>query len=265
MGTKLYDLDGNELPEPKICPLTKEELDPICDWDCLYADCRYVDEHSGYYLYGRTYRCSKERKEIIAWHESRVKAAQTYKRLKGSLEAARKINVDEFFDYCNTLDEEMLNGRQRYDRDMVINPYHAQDEKCLIYMFENDEVYEISTAKNPFSFLAARFDKISDETKNCGFSICSVPEYMAEAINVRLHLVRNMDVATILHNDNPVYIKARHIGKYIESAYGWDWLSFKRVRDKHLELTEIVNYDNILYIKQELDEIIMREYPRDKD
>jgi len=38
-------------------------------------------------------------------------------------------------------------------------------------------------------------------------------------------------------------------------------MSFKRVRDKHLEMTEIVNFDNIIYIKQELDEIVRREYP----
>jgi len=77
---------------------------------------------------------------------------------------------------------------------MMINPYHNSEEKCLIYIFENDEVTEISTVDNPYSYISARYEKLQDESRNCAINICAVPEYMAEAINVRLHLQHNMDV-----------------------------------------------------------------------
>ena len=245
--------------ESKICPLNGDNVCGDSCYECIYEDCRNVRKDVRYYLYGHTYRCQKERKEIERWHEKRVEAAKTYKRLNQSLETARKINVGEFFAYCDSLDEEMTKNRQLYNKDMVINPYHDADEKCLIYLFENDEVVEISTVDNPFTYLSTRFDRLRDETKKFAVSCCAVPEYMSEAINVRQHLQYKMDVKAVLHNDNPVYIKARNVAKYIDAAYGWDWLSFKKVRDQHLEMTEIVNFENIIYIKQELDEIICRE------
>ena len=256
----IIEVDEFDDKKPKYCPLTGERVGPECDWDCLIENCNNVDENRRYYLYGHTYRCKREMKEIVKWHENQIKAAETYRKLNKSLETARGINIDYFYEYCDNLDEEMVKSRQKYNRDMMINPYHEPNEKCLIYIFEGDEVIEISVVENPFSFLSARFDRLKDEGGNCAVNICSVPAYMAEAINVRLHLQRNMDVKAILHNDNPVYIKARSVGKYIDAVYGWDWVSFKRVRDRHLEMTEIVNFDNIIYIKQELDEIVRREY-----
>ena len=247
------------LTESKICPLTGDEVCGDSSYACINSDCRNVQNNVRYYLHGHTYRCQRERQEIEDWHEKRVKAAETYKRLNQSLETARRINVDEFFADCDSLDEEMTKSRQPYNKDMVLTPYHDPDEKCLMYLFEDDEVVEISTVDNPFTYLSTRFDRLRDETKRFEVSCCAVPAYMSEAVNVRQHLLHKMDVKAVLHNDNPVYIKARNIGKYIDAAYGWDWLSFKKVRDQHLEMTEIVNYDNIIYIKQELDEIIRRE------
>ena len=258
-----YGYDDSRI-EPKTCPLTGEKVWLENNYICFQSDCSQVSKTQGYYLYGRTYRCKWERHNVVEWHDRQEKAAEVYKRLNQSLETARKIDIDEFYAYCDSLDTEMISGRQRIGRDMMINPYHDSEEKCLIYLFENDEVVEISTVENPFSYISARFEKLQDESRNCAINICAVPAYMAEAINVRLHLQHNMDVKAILHTDNPVYIKARNIGKYIDAAYGWNWLSFKRVRDKHLEMTEIVNYDNIIYIKQELDEIVRREYPKER-
>ena len=257
----IYADDDDYRMKPKICPLTGGRVIPEHhEWDCLVYDCSDVDPEKWSILHGHRYRCEAERVQIEKWHEGRLKAAETYKRLSNSLESSRKINIDEFYEYCNNLDKEMIESRQQYSENMVVNPYHEPGDKCLIYMFEDDEVVEISVVENLFSYLGTRFDRLRSETVKCEMSSCAVPGYMAEAINVRLHLEHKMDVKSILHNDNPVYIKARNMGKYIEAAYGWDWLEFKKVRDRHLEMTEIVNYDNIIYIKQELDEIIRREY-----
>ncbi len=246
--------------KPKICPLTGERVIPeLHDFDCLIYNCSAVAPDRWSLLYGHKYRCEWERTKIEEWHERRVKTAETYKRLSDSLETARKIDIDEFFRYCDDLDKDMVESRQQYSPDMIICPYHAPGDKCLLYLFEDGVLVEISVSDNIFAQLGRRFDRLTSETVKCEISCCDVPGYMADAINVRLHLEHNMDVKAILHHDNPVYIKSKGIAKYIDAAYGWDWLTFNRMRARHLEMTEIPNYDNVIYIKQELDEIIRSE------
>jgi hypothetical protein len=265
MGTVEYDCYGQKII-PKYCPLTGERiLGGDSPNECIYEDCSAVKEDVKYLLYGHAYRCKLEKRSIEVWHEKREKAAALYKRLNQSLTVAQTIDVDKFFAYCDSLDKEMIETRQEYCRDMILNPYHEPDEKCLIYLFEDDRIVEILLGDNPYSLLSNRYDWLTDPSRKIAVNCCSVPTSVADAINVRVHLNHGMDVKAILHADNPVYIKARSIGKYVDAVYGWEWLTWKRVRDRHLELKEIVNYDNILYIKPQLDEIIRREYPPQKD
>ena len=76
---------------------------------------------------------------------------------------------------------------------------------------------------------------------------------------MNFNLRNGFDVKNILHADNPVYLKRRDVGKYIDAAYGWEWMDFQKLRNQYLTMTEIVNFDNIIYIKQELDEIVRRD------
>ena len=55
-----------------------------------------------------------------------------------------------------------------------------------------------------------------DTDFDAAINICAVPASIAEAVNVRVRLIRNMDVTSILHHDNPVYIKSRGIAKYVD-------------------------------------------------
>ena len=258
MVVGVYDREKEE----KICPLTGKLVDDSLAYRsyCLFDDCSHVDEDKRYYLHGHAYHCRKEKDLIEKWYEDLLKDAEKYRKLNMSLDIARKIDIDSFFAYCDNLDEIMVKGKQRYNKDMLINPYHGPDEKCLIYLFEDDNVIEISVTENPFSFIGIRrFDRLKNGGDRSAINICAVPAYLADAINVRLHLQYKMDVKSILHDDNPVYIKKKKVGGYINAVYGWDWVTFKKALDMHLEMTEILNYDNILYIKQELDDIVRSE------
>lgn len=82
---------------------------------------------------------------------------------------------------------------------------------------------------------------------------------MIEAIIVCLRIKYHMDVNYILHHDNPVYIKASGIEKYMAAAYGLKPFHIKKMLKKNIEITAINNFGNIIYIKQELDEIIRKE------
>lgn len=255
----MYNKYGDNEYSPKICPLTGETISPEHgDYECLTHNCRNVSKEKWEILYDRKVHCEKERKDVKRVHEERIKKIMETKLLRESLETAKTINVDEFFRYCDIIDEMMINKLQDYSPNMLINPYHAEGEKCLIYLCEGMTVSEISVVDNVFNYLGTRFNKYKEHGMNFSVSCCRVPGYLAEAINVRLHLQYKMDVKSILHNNNPVYIKARSIGKYVKSVYGYEWWEFKNIRNRHLELTEIANYDNVLYIKQEIDEIIRR-------
>lgn len=242
----------------KICPLTESPVDPLYAWQCNEYDCSNIDKDKWSMLYGYKIRCKKERKEIEDLHERQLKTAAEHKRFCDSLEIARSIDIDKFYQYCGQLDKVITDGRQEYTQNMLINPYHKPDEKCLIYRFEGDDVAEISVVDNVFTFLGSRFDKIRSTEIKGAVGCCAVPGYMADAINVNLHLKYKMSVAGILHYDNPVYIRARNVGKYIEHVYGIKWYEYKKMRDTALWMTEIVCYDNVLYLKQEIDELIRR-------
>ena len=49
------------------------------------------------------------------------------------------------------------------------------------------------------------------------------------------------------------------MARYIDATYGWDWVTFEKARKRYGELTAIVNFDNVVYVKQELDEVIEKK------
>lgn len=246
-----------------LCPLDGHRLGPE-EASCFNYDCtgRSLDKY--YMLHGHRCYCEVRRWEIEQWHKKRVESARKYKKMEASQQIASEISIDDFYAYCDDIDKEMIATKQKYVPDMSINPYHAEDERCLVYLFSGDKLVDTGIVTNPFSFLSTRFDKIMDPDFDAAINICAVPASIAEAVNVRVRLIRNMDVTSILHHDNPVYIKSRGIAKYVDAAYGWDWLDFDRMRKRHLEMTEISNFGNVIYLKPELDQIIRREYKTDK-
>ena len=87
-------------------------------------------------------------------------------------------------------------------------------------------------------------------------SSCAVSDYIADAVVVNLRMKHNLDIKNVLHDDNPVYVKKRTMARYIDATYGWDWVTFEKARKRYGELTAIVNFDNVVYVKQELDEVV---------
>lgn len=247
--------DGNDKMD--ICPLTGGIKPP--ENECIYYDCKNVNPEKLSFLYGYKYRCKLEKKQIERWHEKLVKAEETYRKLNDSLEQSRSINIDKFYAYCNELDKKMIENRQVYSFDMLLCPYHDPNDRFLVYLFEDDEVTEISVTDNIMAYMGKRYTWLKNDKVKCEMSCSTIPALLSEAINVRMHLNHKMDVKAILHIDNPVYIKDSGLNKYIDAAYGLTWHEFKKIKDKHLEITEIVNYDKIIYVKQELDVIIRRE------
>lgn len=244
----------------KTCPLTKAPINPAQNysWLCLEIDCDKVKHERWGLLYGQKYRCEVERMKIESFHKRQLKAAEEYRRLNNSLGVARSINLDRFFTFCDELDRIMIQNRQKYSKEMIICPYLDHEKKFLVYRFENDKAVEITYTRNILKCLGTRFEKLNDQID--AVSYFSVPCCMAEAILVCLYIKHNLDAKYILHHDNPVYIKKSGLKKYVDAVYGLTRFDLEKLLAEHLEITEINNHQTIIYIKQELDEIIRREY-----
>ena len=239
-----------------ICPLTNKPITPN-EW-CYYGDydCSdvKVDRYAGY-VGEQGYRCDVERIELTKKYNKERENTE----FNNSIIMARNIDLDHFFYFCNKLDDAMIKNRQEYTMDLKICPFHTPEQRILVYLFEGDEINEISAVDNIFSFLAKNFDILKNQVPKGYVSLCAVPAELAEAISVCLNLKYKKDTKNILKYENPIYIKSRILAKYINAVYGLKWQEFDKIRRKHLEITEIVNFDNILYLKPELDQIIQRE------
>ncbi len=246
--------------EIKICPLTRKTPNFEEDsYDCYELDCSAISSEKWELLHGHRCHCPVERQKIERWFEKQEKVKKEFQRLSGSLDVVRSIDLDEFYQTCAEIDRELIENRQEYNEKLLICPYHEDDEKLLVFLFEHDEVVKISLCENIFSFMSSRFNDFSNKDNQCAISCCSIPAYIAGAVSINLHLKHKLDASKALHYDDPVYISENGMGKYIEAAYGWDWLEFKKIRARHLEMTEIFSGGKAIYIKQELDEIIRRE------
>lgn len=245
------------------CPLTLSRITSVSSYACAVNDCSHISKDKWNILYGCKYHCEKEKEDIERMHEKREKDKRLRQEINDSFDITRGLDHDKFHEICDEIDKEMIEKRQEYNRDMQICPYHEDDEKILMYLFEDDKPAEISIVTNIFTYMAQRYVKLLDRGVKWAISYIAIPEYIADAINVNLHLRYKMNVASILHKDNPVYIKHRDVTKYFETVYGMDWHQFNKLKKEHLEITEITNYDNIIYLKKELDDIVCNEAKRD--
>lgn len=252
-----YDYDYC-LDHPKTCPLTGRKLTVGIDDACYFRyDCNNVDGSPIGTTYGKKFRCGLEKDNIELWYKKELEKKARCIMHNESLETARKIDLEGFYEYCNELDEEMINSRQAYGKDMALCPYHEPQNSCIIYLFKNDELKEIAVSGSPLSFIGKRIEgKNADGNIKYAVSYQEVPEYLAEAISVNQHLKRHWDVKSILHDNNPVYIKSRHAGQYVYDVYGLHQSTFAKLRRENLDLTEISNFENVIMIKQEIDKAV---------
>lgn len=181
------------------------------------------------------------------------------KKWINSLDAARKINIEQFYSDCNQTNDILLANRQEYNREMVIPLYLEQGKKFIVYIMEQDAVKEISVTQNLPLFIGQRLHDIVRKENGMAVSYYPIAECMADTIKTRLHLQHGLHENVIVQIDSPVYVMKRRLKEYIEAAYGIDWKLVRALIKKHYELTEIGNFDFTIYIKQELDQIIRME------
>ena len=250
--------------EVSLCPLTGEILDwhSFGYYKCLQLDCSQVDKLDWKQIYGHAYRCEVEKDEIIdnlkkqqEWEEERAKRKAAMDAIfKGSLENARTIDYTQFIVYCDAVDQRINETIQSYNREIRVDIFRDPEDTHLVYIYRNDEVVDVSITKNICLHVGKWFEKIKGD--RWSLSCCAVSDYIADAVVVNLRMKHNLDIKNVLHDDNPVYVKKRTMARYIDATYGWDWVTFEKARKRYGELTAIVNFDNVVYVKQELDEVV---------
>ncbi len=260
-----YDENGNafdvELLEQryKICPITGLATD---DFTCNELDCSNVKDDKTETLYGREYHCEVEKKHITHEFNRRLQKMMDLlkadQRRSASLDVARNIKLDEFFSFCRDLETFMYQNRQAYNKDFVIIPYRDPEDLFLVFWYEKDTVIDFSVSENIVANVNVRFSKMKE---NPDFTVSHriVPGYLAEAIRIYFCIKYGVDTKNILRDDNPVYVKARNLKKYLDSAYGMSLQEFRTIRQNNPGMTEIVDFDSVIMIKQEIDEAIRRD------
>lgn len=188
-------------------------------------------------------------------------SAEARTKWRNSLVEARKIEADDFFSYCDQLNEKLLESRLEYNPEMTIPVFPGEGKKFIVYVIEENTVKEISLTKNLPQFFGQRLNCFLKNAHGFSISFDYVPELIAETVRIRLCLQHRISdgLAVAIHTDSPVYVSKNRLKEYIEAAYGIEWRIAKSLIKRHYELTEINLFDFTLYIKQELDQIIRLE------
>ncbi len=246
----------------KICPMTGDRA----YYNCECYDCSNVKEDDWHQLsdgaFSVSYRCGHEHEEALRLINAHVKKIESknnaYIRLKKSLAESKNMNPDKFFAYCKEVDDYLLKNAQSYGDDMVIYPYVESGYSFLMYCLKDGVPVEIHVAERLLNVLSKYFTQMMENPK-CQFSYAIIPSELKELVVVNLYLKYNFEIRTQLTYENPIYLKSGHVKSYMEVNYGMTTRDFKRLLSRHPEITEITNFNNIIYLKHEIDEIIRRE------
>ncbi len=244
----------------KICPLTG---DVMASWVCESNDCSNVSFDRYDYVHGMKCYCERDIEEAKKHYEALQNKFQKDKERKEkmleSLRSAKQIDYEQIDDYCKELDKILLRSTLKFDKQLSIMPFVDKDESRLMYLIKDGSVEDIVMTGNVLITLNKWKNKLTDPESDYSFSMLTVPASLTDVVQVNLYIRHKFDAIKILKYDNPVYISKTALAKYIDNVYGWKWCTWKKARERHLELTEIVNGDNLIYIKQEIDEIVRRQ------
>ena len=246
--------------EHKICPLTGEKAE---SWLCERSDCSGVSRDNFTVVHGVECYCAEDRRraniERNVYKEREYKRNLEREKMLSSLQSARQMDYKELDDYCRGLNRTLMADVHRYDKDLSIKPYIAEGEHKVMYLIKEGTVEGISVTDNVFGILYKWKAKLAEPDGGYSFSMHDIPADIADVVQVNLYLRHGLDVSRVLKYDNPVYVNKKSLGRYIETVYGWKWPTFKKARAMHLEMTEIVNGETLIFIKQEIDEIVRRQ------
>ena len=240
----------------KVCPLTGYRAE---HFDCDYKDCSKITPDKYDLLYNQRYHCEVERRNIQLEFERRLQrymdSIRADERRSKSLEVAKTINVNQFYEFCDDLEQYMKQNRQAYTQNLIIYPYHEQDTIFLVFWYDKDTLVDFSVTDNISSHMSTHFAKMREDL-NYTLSYRLIPKYLSEAVRIYFCLKYDVDTKNILKDGNPVYLRENGLKKYLLSAYGTTLINYKLLRIHNPSITEILNYDSIILIKQEIDETV---------
>lgn len=247
----------------KVCPVTGSLAVHL---DCDYENCSKVTPDKYDLLYNQRYHCEIERRNIQLDFERRLQrymdSIRADERRSKSLEVAKTINVTQFYEFCDNLEKYMEQNKQAYTQSLTIYPYHDQDTIFIAFWYDKGTLVDFSVTDNIISHMSTHFAKMREDL-SFTLSYRLIPKYLSEAIRIYFCLKYDVDTKNILKDGNPVYIRESGLKKYLKAAYGTTLVNYKLLHNFNPNMTEIVNYDSIILIKQEIDETV-KEYLKDK-
>lgn len=260
----VYEIEHYE-QELKLCPLEGNRFSRR-NYACERCDCTQYDETTQYQYIdcqGRQfgYRCPVEKvhaeKEAEDYQKKQKEKLNKKKQIIRDNSNISTFDAYRFLKYCDEVDDYLKKTCQKYTDNMTIFPYCGEGKVILSYIVRKNTFPQISVSEN-MGALLTKFINIAKEDTDAAFSYHLIPQGIAESVRINMHLRHKIPVAQIRYDD-PIYIDNTKINKYIELLYGLKSWDFKKIRQKHLEITEIPNGTKVVYIKQEIDEIVRRK------
>ncbi len=265
--------------EYKICPRTGEKIYKdlsLLDYKtgefmspqyCFATDCSSVKkiaefktcEYDGRRI---SYACEAERRvkedEIRRQNYKDAKKNELYHRFMDSAESAKNFDYPLFVKKSETLNK-MILRTARPIRELTLNPYLEDGESFIVYFIKDGAPYKIQMVHDLCGAVSKSLkDLYEDPGCMVGYVRIFDNEYGITLL-IALRIMHKLDVSKMLSLDDPVYVSSTAIKRYLDASYGITWRDFKKILEKHLEITEIENGGNTIYLKPELDEIIRRD------
>lgn len=259
MGIQKYTTEIQEVQVPGkvICPLTGKEITDEDDYICLYSDCRNVKEDMYYPLFDSEYRCDLEKDRIRLKQNQIMRFKNKITRNTDGYEKSKDVDHTLYLKKCAEYQNYIETTKMNY-KDMIIKPFCEEGETNVVVSYKGEQVTKVVKTDCLFSALSNLYNA-ADDKEQWSVGIVKVEEEFATVLQAYLCLEYGLNVTSTIKIDNPVYIKSTDIYKYVDVVYALEPHQLKKILQKNLWITEKVNSNYIVYIKQELDKAIRQE------
>ena len=197
----------------------------------------------------------KDCEELFNTRKARDELKKRIDTYKASVEAGKKINLDEMHSFCNKIDRLIKENRKDYDINLLLNSQVEQGKSFIVYIFDEDKPCKIGHSKNLVQYTGTELKRFTGKRFGIGYE--AVPDETIEYVVPTLLINNNLSLWGIIRPSNPIYISFGQLKKASREVYGIDLRRLKKILDlQAIDITEFDTGEDLIYIKPEIDDII---------
>lgn len=236
-----------------ICPLDNNDITDMYPYCCMYEDCSWVKKDKYYELNGKKYRCPLERSRIEEYEFERNKLIYKRKKYIEAYEKANIITYSELSSICAKYKTQIEEDIMDY-KNLIVNPYLEENEKFVVFKHSEGNIIGASATET----LLLKLYNIFKEAPDISVSIIKVNKEIADSLIIYFGLSYKFDIIRQIKLSDPVFLKKTEIYKYANNVFGLSYPTIRKLINENIWITEFSNFGNIIYLKDEINQIIER-------